>query len=347
MRHFSRILFLLGATFSSVALSHAQTVTIRDDLASSTNSQFRVSKHEALNHWEQFSTTLSASIDTAPRPGQETTLNGPTYNWVCYDPNFQLTAPHSQSTGLQNNLPSHAPTSEGSMSIPVSCTMTYWETDSRGNTVRTFSGITGNLIVTYWSRAPKIVVQTANSRNTVYNGATNPPYYGHQTLYPLQVQDNQNDNPDVGQRLPYGSGLLHEEFNVTQGNPNPNGFKGPYTAYYHKDGTGSPTANIVDNIGYISPTPPSNPFAIYTAFKHNWYCMELESPYSPAPPRNLYVTPYAFNPDPNDPDPNERRKVNPTLSDFLGNVYPTFLNTHEVVNYYSYATVDYNGNPYH
>jgi hypothetical protein len=346
MRHFSRILFLLGITLSSVALSHAQTVTITDNFAPNPNG-----KHSAYSHWDQFSTTLSAQASD-PTPQAEVKFGGAVYHWTGGNSTVHLTSTTGSSTGLENTLGTELP--EGQNSINVQCYATFSRTDSvTGKDLGDISSPSASITVTFWSRVPKVVIQTAPRDHTAYTGQpyqfddpNHPgqtitlPGYGHVDDYSLDIQDNQNDNkPDVGHRLPYGNGLPRETFNIRLGS-NPNGSRGPSTWNFYPDGTGSPTDSFVDEISYVVGTyPGTNPGSqdlneMEASFSQPWHCMELKPPYTP--PRNLYLPAGIFDPD----------TKNPGDGDFLSNVQDTMLNTHNVDNHFGYAVRSYPGSPW-
>lgn len=212
MRHFSRILFLLTATLSSVTLSHAQTTIVTDNLA-----QGNPADHGAFQHWEQFSTTLSASPSATPKAEAELTLGGATYKWSGGNGVVHLTPSTSQSVGLESSLGTELKP-YGQNSITVTCTITYAENDSNGKFVKNLTLPSGTINVKFYSRVPQRIKQmgqyAGDLGETIGIGQTSsqkspfygPDIWGQITDFSLQVQDNQ-PTPN-----PYGYCLVKESF---------------------------------------------------------------------------------------------------------------------------------------
>jgi len=331
MRHFSRILFLLGATFSSVALSHAQaqspSLTVTDDLAPGNPVD-----HGALNHWEQFSTTLSASVSNPPQPEAETTLVGPTYQWSGGSTIVRLTSIKGQTNGLESSLGTELKP-YGQNSITVNCTATYSENDSSGHFVKDLTPISGTITVKFWSTVPGFVKQvrsygailsdlTGNPDDTAvspfvgapennpFGGGSFMPVYGQVQNFDLQLQDNQTP------RLPYGWAAIREGFldpikgvgGGRQGLPSPYtwGVGGPPGSSNPK-GNSIVGGNFTDHNGAWDNTDHRVTNGITAAtvlfdFDQSWTCLEQKPPYTvntpydqtvnPSPPNHHLTIPY-------------------------------------------------------
>jgi len=298
MRHFSRILFLLGVSLSSVALSHAQaltpTLTVTDDLVTGDPAD-----HGTLNHWEQFSTTLSASVSNPPQPEAETTLVGPTYEWSGGSTVVPLTSTQGQTNGLLSALGTELKP-YGSNSINVTCTATYSENDSSGHFVKNLTPVSGSITVNFWSIVPAFVKQIRSYPGFIPGASGSgtfigPPYWGESTFFDLQVQDNQKP------RQAYGWGAIQEGFvppiKGEEGGPTakPNGSGGGSTwVVGGPPGSNNPYGNFVvggnftDHNYYATPTdyrlPPKNWTAntVVYDFDQSWTCLEQKPPYPSA-----------------------------------------------------------------
>ena len=339
MKLFSRFFFLLNLVLAA-SVAQAATLTITDNQE----------PHGAITRFEQFATTLSATVYNPPLPTSETTITGPTWHWST-PPSSAVhpTSSSGQNSGLTSGFPPNYGGEDGIYPVDVTCTATYTRTNINNPAIQFSIPVSNTKTITFFIRTPEVVIQTAARNHTAYNGQLYPfpdpanpnvtimrPAYGHIDTYALQIKDNQDINPGVDQRLPYGNGLPREELDVTQGNTAPNGARGPSTWGFNTDGTGSPTDNFTDAIGYlVTPSPGNQDLnAIISVFNQPWYCMELIPPY--APPRNLYLPPNAFDPD----------TLNPTEDDFLTNVEGSILNTHHVANRFGYAVRSYPGSPW-
>jgi len=268
MRHLSRILFLLGATFSSVALSHAQapTLVIEDALQT----------HEPINHWDKFSTTLSVRVDNPPKPNDEIQVTGPIYTWSGGTVAIPLTSTHGQSTGLQGVSAPTLPLPEGGYPIEVDCTATYTQTwtDRRKTDRLDPINVSGTIYVEFLVLVPKKVKEikhypgqlsyfTGDPLDTQTSPFRGPLFWGQLTDYDLQIQDNQS----TPQPYPYGK--AREEFqNVTGLGTSPNA-SGPSTWPVGSDFT--------DHNGGKFNTDPKLP-ANYVTFDFDqyWHCIEAK-----------------------------------------------------------------------
>jgi hypothetical protein len=252
MRHFSRILFLLGVTLSCVALSHAQTATVKDNLQPGSPAD-----HGPIQHWQQFSTTLSASPDATPVADKEYTLDDPTYKWSCSDQTVQLTSYTGQTVGLQNSSGTELP--QGAHSVNVNCTITYAEhlTSDSSKTGSVPAG-SGSITVKFFSTKPVSVkslesdpIRGSNVSET-YNeeGYPSRKEYRQYAQYSFAVLDNQ---PTAHY---YFNGDVHEIFGPTitanslyqnaiqnQGAPGPEATK-PNTGGVFTDGNGWTTGDF-------------------------------------------------------------------------------------------------------
>jgi len=259
MRHFSRILFLLGATLSSVALSHAQTptpaptLTVTDQLVPGSPAD-----HGTYSHWAQFSTTLSASVSNPPQSDDETTISGPTYQWTGGDSVAVLTATTSQTTGLQTPSKPVTELPPGQHSPSVSCTATYTRTDKKDATKTSTSTVSGSLTVKFYSTKPVSLkslesdpVRGSKVAETYADEGYPSRYeYRQYAQYSFAVLDNQ---PTAHY---YSNGEVHEKFGPTitanpayrdallnQGAPGPEATK-PNSGGIFTDGNGWTTGDF-------------------------------------------------------------------------------------------------------
>ncbi len=213
MRHLSRILFLLTATLSSLALSHAQNAIVTDQLTPGNPAD-----HGPIQHYQQFSTTLSASPSATPTADVEYTLGDATYQWRCGDQTLHLTSNTGQTVGLQSS--SGTELSPGAHSVTVNCTITYSEKDSQGNT-KDLPGMYGDITVKFWSTKPVSLkpleldpVYGSNVRETYdEEGYPSRREYHQYAQYSFAVLDNQ---PTAHY---YFNGEVHETLNPIKWNP--------------------------------------------------------------------------------------------------------------------------------
>jgi len=300
MRHFSRILFLLGATFSSIALSHAQTLTVTDNSVSGNPAD-----HGPYQHWGRFYTTLSAKVDTPPKPEAELRLGGMSYLWSGGNGVVSLSSYTDQTVTLQSSFGTELKP-YGQNNIAINCTVTYSELDAQGNFVKFLPGISGSITVKFWSTVPQTVKQidktdgmlsdtgavSVGSIDDIPSPFYGPDYWGHADRYHLQIRDNE-PTPE-----PYSFGKAREEFpsaGISPAGTQPNGARGPSTWPVGSDFT-----------DYISvwygpgPNPGWAAMRIMVQFDQQWWCMEAKPPttstYDQSTQLNMHhVTNYAYS----------------------------------------------------
>lgn len=235
------------------------------------------------------------------------------------------------------NNPPTFPAGGGIYEVLVQCDATY--TTPCGYTVTA----TNSTPVDFFVIVPKkVVLVTAYPPQPPNNGKL-----GHDTNYDLEVRDNSDSSPFTNSgSQPYSNGLPREEFaNPSDPNAKLNyGLGGstwglnleqtgnPFDWIF--DGTGNPTADFTDTIGYeVSPPqppdPPYDPAPLWVSFDQIWHCMELIPPTSP--PRDKYIPPDLFGRD-------GTQHRNPSGGDFLANVNDTTLNTHHIDDYHDHDT---------
>lgn len=266
MKNFSRFLSVLSATVLCMGMAHAQTIkpsaTIQDNLA----------PHAAIARFESFSTTLSVLVQNAPQPNDEIGITGVTYKWEGSGSGLHLTAPAERSTGLNSSsLPDYAGAT-GPQKVAVKCTVTYAqeytkESGKSGTNLDPIVVVTEPKDIPFFIRIPKRVVQIAKIENRRLDGLPIPGdtkypgiYWGHYDRYNLQVKDNQKENLDVGQAMPYGYAAIRESFpesSIEPAGAKPNGDDGPYTWERSPDGTYTPVTNFIDKIIHLFPVDPS------------------------------------------------------------------------------------------
>lgn len=323
----TRCMIMLCALMSLMPLAQAQTPSAPKLTITDNNKP-----HAAIIRFAQFATTLTANVSNAPETTTEATIDGPTWEWKGGTDAVKLTSlSGSASSGLDSGFPPHYGGKKGIYPVPVSCTATYTKTIIKTGAKSTIP-VTGSLTVEFFIRVPEIVFGTAPRANTIYTGDSiyaedrkrDVYIYGHLSLYALQIKDNQDKNPDVGHREPYGYGLPHEEFSSFP----LNGSQGGST--WNLDlasGMGGPTANFVDGIGFT--TYENNPMPdnswldnLRGATDQFWSCVELPPYINP----QIYVPPGSFGPG-----------HNPTVGDFSPPVEVSGLGAHHVVDYWGYA----------
>ena len=292
MRHLSRILFLLGATLSSVGLSHAQKLTITDNLAESVVGS--VAKHPPIQHWAQFSTTLSAKVTNPPKSHDEIEIaEDPTYEWSGGTSIVRLTSTVGQTSGLKSVFPPITDLPAGENNISVHCTASYARKDLATGEVDAIK-VSGDLTVQFFSRVPLRVKEIRNYPEELGGFVSpyiGPVYFGQKTYYDLQVQDNQPTYE------PYGYGAVEEDFvpPITGvGGQLPNGPGGGSTWPVNMTGGSSDRhssvvgGNFVDHNGYVDyidrRLAPDNWTAntLIFDFGQSWFCLEAKPPY-PSP----------------------------------------------------------------
>ena len=369
MRHFSRILFLLTATFSSVTLGHAQMfppaspptpapnskLVINDNLASSTTGSAAtvlVAKHNPITHWQQFSTTLSADVSHPPLSNEEIEVaKDPTYEWTGATSPFKFTSSRMQSTGLESVFPPISPLPAGQNDIGVHCTASYAVKDLKTGKALTAITVEGDLTVRFWSLVPETVEQVGSANVEVWDGAITLSAddgvfhntWGSYTYYNLEVKDTQ----PIPQR--YGHAVIGEVLS-SKDIAEPNGPEGG--SWYQIDyssGKGTPQSTVPDKNGklvYDNPPviPPATTWAdsLVGTVSQTFTAAELIPPYTSE--RSIYVDPGAFG-------PNGQSKRNPTTSEFKPWVSLLSLNTHTIVIYYGHAerngSTNFNVSMYH
>jgi hypothetical protein len=173
----------------------APTVTITDNDANPVE--------PPVFHWNGFQTTLNTTVDNAPQSDKETTITGPDYLWSCSGPapTFIVTNSDEATTTLLS-MPNGELTA-GTNVVTVSVTLTYTSTNKKTGVVTPIS-FPGSTDVKFFVRVPVTVKEISHKdvTNSPYNG---PKLWGHDTLYHLQVQDNQL-SPQ-----PYTNGTVREE----------------------------------------------------------------------------------------------------------------------------------------
>ncbi len=300
MRYFSRILFLLTATLSSVALSHAQVLTIRDNYASGNPAD-----HGPYQHWGQFHTTLSANVDKDPTPDAELKLGPVSYQWSGGNDIISPTPKTGQQVTLESSWGTELKP-YGQNSLTVSCTATYAELDSQGNYVKNLPGISGSITEKFWSSVPQTVKQIdktdgmLSDTGLVYVGSIDdipspfygPNYWGHVDRYHLQIRDNESTPK------PYSFGKAREEFpsaGISPAGTQPNGSRGPSTW-----DVGSDFTDYISVYYGPGPNPGWAAMRIMVQFDQQWWCMEAKPPtvstYDQSTPLNMHhVTNYAYS----------------------------------------------------
>ncbi len=276
MKQFTPLLLLVVA-LSSTTASRAASVTITDTIAPGGN-------HSPIGHWQQFSTTLSASADT-PEPQAETTITGPIYRWSGGSGAVHRNSDTGQQIGLESTLGNELPA--GPNTVNVQCEATFTRTKD-GQTLSPIV-LTGSFSVNFFSRVPKKVVEITRypSPGSPYLG---PNDWGQETSFDLQLRDNQSD------AKPYGFADIRESFlpPFTGDDDKPNGDRGPYTWYVLSAGHNNPNgSNIVDgnfsdHNGVTSPADFRNsPYnwpenRVTNGFDQGWTCFEAKPPYPSA-----------------------------------------------------------------
>ena len=246
--------------------------------------------HSPITHWDQFLTGLNATIANPPVATDETTVNGPHFQWSCSNnPQFQMGVSDSSSDILASD-----PTLElaaNDNNITVTCVVTWNVTDTKTNVVTPVT-CSGSTNVTFFVKKPVQVIQLSNINHTnranepfpgVQSPYSQPGYYGHIQDYHLRLLDNQ------GQVYPKGS--RREEFvqgSISEGPP-------PADDYMHGQPNGAaglsssfPGTNA-DFIDYIGFTSTNNLAALYgwnvttlvIQFDQKWWCDEPTSHTTP------------------------------------------------------------------
>ncbi len=212
MQQFTRPLIMLTFALSSLTVSHA-AFSITDQGSSGTNGQ-----HSPIGHWEQFSTTLTASSVDTPSPEEETTITGPTFKWEGGNSTVHLTSLTGQTTGLENT--SGTELTPGPNTINVKCTATFTRTKN-GNTLSPIT-VPATLSVTFFIRKPV----SLKSLDAYPNIGSNPSHSYADEGYPGRYEFRQSSNytfavlDNQSTAHYYGLGEVQEDFSpITADDP--------------------------------------------------------------------------------------------------------------------------------
>lgn len=222
-----------------------------------------------ITHWDQFVTGLNATVANPPVPTDETTVDGPHFQWSCSNnPQFHMDVNDSPSDILTSDPALEL--SAGNNDITVTCVVTWNVTDTKTNVVTPVT-CSGSTDVVFFVRVPR-KMQATFRRNDKLIG---PPVWGHDTFYDMTLLDNQ------AMPKAYTKGTVSEVFSNVQYNPK---YAANLIARGNAPGTPStgisasqipPDENTCDNATWKNP-PPSDTgdTMLWYQFDQTWHSQE-------------------------------------------------------------------------
>ncbi len=203
------ILALLPLLFlvSPALAANSTTVT---DISVTVTEQNAFEGHDVY-HTDDFDTTLQATVSGSPTPGQELKIvSGPIYTWSAVAKPYTMPTSGS-SVDLQGAAPATRGWPAGVNDVTVSVTVSWM--DDAGNSYTTVPKSYTVHFFSKWPQSSEATLETTHRVGPNETGIYQKPYWGHASIYLIQVFDN-----DMPQDL-YGRGILNESFSNTQLNP--------------------------------------------------------------------------------------------------------------------------------
>ncbi len=263
MKNLFRFLFSIGGTLLCMRMANALTVTVTDGGA----------PHSPITRFQNFSTTLSTSVQDAPTSNEEVEVAGPYYEWSGSGSGTSLSSKFGSTTSLNSSSPVNYQGAKGAQNINISCTATYTRKDKKTGEQLSPISATGSTNVKFFIRVPEKVKWNGGKRPAIAPQGEPSPWkgvYGFTSIngqltqyqiwgagdfYSLELRGNDDEL--------YAFGRVREGFQNASENPDergPSTWDAPTWEDYNKKSVGT-DPNLPDS-------------AIWLTFTQTWDSLE-------------------------------------------------------------------------